>query len=90
MIVFIHIRKILIHEVYYKAGYDTKTEFWKKYHSQNHTSTLELAEIANKTNPGLLITYHTLCWGGTAKQILNEISTLYKGKISVGSDLGIY
>ncbi|NOQ25680.1 MAG: hypothetical protein GQ564_10005 [Bacteroidales bacterium] len=29
---------ILIHEVYSNAGYETKDEFWKKYHSRNYTS----------------------------------------------------
>ncbi|NQU30690.1 MAG: MBL fold metallo-hydrolase, partial [Anaerolineae bacterium] len=50
---------ILVHEVYFKKAFDQKDEFWKKYHAINHTSTIELAELANKANPGLIVLYHT-------------------------------
>jgi ribonuclease Z len=78
---------ILIHEVYYKKGWDQKNEFWKKYHKQNHTSTYELADIAAKTKPGLLVLYHILFWGASEKDLLDEISKKYQGKVIVGSDL---
>lgn len=81
---------ILIHEVYSKAGYDTKDEFWKKYHSRNHTSTFELAELANKVQPKLIVLYHILFWGASDEDLLNEISESYKGKVIVGKDLDIY
>jgi ribonuclease BN (tRNA processing enzyme) len=81
---------ILIHEVYSKVKYDGKSEFWKKYHAQNHTSTLELAELANKTNPKLIILYHVLSWGQSNDELLEEISEFYKGKVVVGEDLDIY
>jgi ribonuclease Z len=81
---------ILIHEVYYKKGYDTKNEFWKKYHAKNHTSTYELGEIANKTKPGLVVMYHILFWGATEKDLLKEISQKYKGKVAVGKDLDVF
>lgn len=81
---------ILIHEVYYQKGFDTKNELWKKYHSQHHTSTYELAEIAQKINPGLIILYHILFWGGKEEDILKEISEVYKGKVVLGQDLAIY
>ena len=81
---------ILVHEVYYKKGYDQKNEFWKKYHSKNHTSTYELGDIANKTKPGLVIMYHILFWGATEKDLLKEILQKYKGKVVVGSDLDVF
>ncbi|MBL7095652.1 MBL fold metallo-hydrolase [candidate division KSB1 bacterium] len=81
---------ILIHEVYCKKMYDKKNEFWKKYHAKNHTSTYELAEIANKTKPGLIILYHILFWGATENDLLEEIAEKYDGKVVVGIDLGIY
>ena len=31
---------------------------WVEYRSKYHTTTTQLAEIANKTQPGLLILYH--------------------------------
>lgn len=81
---------ILIHEVYSGSGFEKKNEFWKKYHSANHTSTFELAEIANKTNPGLLILYHILNWGVSNSELLDEISTSYSGKVVIGEDLEVY
>jgi len=81
---------ILLHEVYYKKSYDTKNDFWKTYHAANHTSTIELGEIASKTKPGLVIMYHILFWDATKEQLLKEISQTYDGKVVVGSDLDIY
>ncbi|PKP34863.1 MAG: MBL fold metallo-hydrolase [Bacteroidetes bacterium HGW-Bacteroidetes-17] len=81
---------ILIHEVYSKSGFDKKNDFWKTYHSSNHTSTLELAELANKAKPGMIILYHTLYWGASDQDLLDEIATIYKGKVIVGLDGGVY
>jgi len=81
---------ILIHEVYYKKGYNTKDEFWKNYHARNHTSTIELADIANQAQPGLIVLYHILFWGATEEDLINEISSTYNGKVIVGKDLDIY
>jgi len=81
---------ILIHEVYYKKEYDTKSDEWKAYHADHHTSTYELAEIANQTNPGLIVLYHILFWGANEEDLLNEISEIYNGKVIVGQDLDIY
>jgi ribonuclease BN (tRNA processing enzyme) len=81
---------ILIHEVYSKSGFDKKDAFWKNYHSQNHTSTYELAEIANKVQPELLVLYHILFWGATEEQLLKEISLRYRGRVILGSDLDVF
>jgi ribonuclease Z len=81
---------ILIHEVYYQKAYDTKDEFWKNYHSRNHTSTYELADIATKAQAKLVVLYHILFWGATDEELINEIAERYKGKVIVGKDLDIY
>ena len=81
---------ILVHEVYSQAGFDKKTEVWKKYHASHHTSTFELGEIAKKTKPGLLVLHHILFWGATDEELLDEISQIYDGLVSVGSDMMIY
>ena len=81
---------ILIHEVYYKKAFDRKDDFWKKYHSINHTSTHELAEMVNITKPKLLILYHTLFWGGNEQDLLDEIAEIYDGVVVVGSDLQVF
>ena len=82
---------ILIHEVYCKKAFEKKNTAWKRYHSANHTSTYQLAELAGKINPGLLILYHTLFWDCSEREVLNEIATQgYHGKVVVGADLQIY
>jgi len=75
---------ILVHEVYSQAGFDKKTEVWKKYHATHHTSTFELGEIAKKTKPGLLVLHHILFWDATEEELLDEISQIYDGLVSVG------
>ena len=50
----------------------------------------ELAAMAEKSKPGLIILYHTLFWGAQNRDLLDEIATIYKGKVVVGNDLDIY
>jgi len=81
---------ILVHEVYSQDGFNRRTNVWKQYHSTHHTSTVELASIANQAQPGLLILNHILFWGSSEDELLGEITELYNGKVSLGSDLNIY
>ncbi len=81
---------VLIHEVYSQAGFQKRPPEWQRYHSQFHTSSRELAEIATKAKPGLLILYHQLFWGTSEDELLNEIRQGYRGKIVSGRDLDIY
>ena len=87
---FSHGADILIHEVYFKKAFDRKDEFWRKYHAINHTSTYELAIIAKETQPKLIVLYHTLFWGGSGEDILEEIAKSYDGQVVVGNDLQIF
>ncbi|MFA5848298.1 MAG: MBL fold metallo-hydrolase [Bacteroidales bacterium] len=81
---------ILIHEIYSKKGFDTKNEFWKTYHSQQHTSTYELGAIASKTNTKLIVLYHILFWGASEQELIDEIRVKYKGRVIVGRDLDLF
>jgi ribonuclease Z len=81
---------ILIHEVYSNSGFNKRNEDWKKYHSEHHTSTIELGEIAGKSNPGLIVLYHILFWGSTEEELLEEIADRYSGKVVAGRDLDIF
>jgi ribonuclease BN (tRNA processing enzyme) len=82
---------ILIHEVYPMGSRATMPD-WPKYRAQYHTSTQELAEIANQSQPGLLIVYHRT--GGLTnfsdEQYLKEIGQGYSGKVVIGHDLEVY
>jgi ribonuclease Z len=81
---------ILVHEVYSQAGFETKSGDWKAYHKAHHTSTRELAEIANRTTPGKIVLYHILFWGSSEKELLKEISDHYSGEVIVGRDLDVF
>jgi ribonuclease BN (tRNA processing enzyme) len=81
---------ILLHEVYSAEQFKTRPEGWQKYHSTVHTSTIELAEIANKTQPKLLVLTHQLYWGATDDSLLAEIGAHYAGEVVSGSDLDIF
>lgn len=81
---------ILVHEVYYHQGWLKKNDFWKNYHQDNHTSTLELAEIASQVKPKILICYHTLYWGATDQDLLDEIASVYSGQVFISHDGQIY
>ncbi|MFW9927055.1 MAG: MBL fold metallo-hydrolase [Candidatus Thorarchaeota archaeon] len=81
---------ILIHEVYSVEGLKIRPEEWVRYHSSVHTSTHELAEIAKKVKPGILVLYHQLFWNRTEEQLLSEITENYEGKVISGKDLDVF
>ena len=62
----------------------------------HHTSSVELAEIANKVRPGLLVLYHRSNPGGGAATpdledvLLDEIHATYKGNVVAGHDLDVF
>ncbi|MCP4215656.1 MAG: MBL fold metallo-hydrolase [bacterium] len=81
---------ILVHEVYSGKKLEERTAFWKKYHPQFHTSTVELARLADKVKPKLLVLYHQLYWGASDDELVKEITDLYKGKVVSAKDLDVY
>jgi ribonuclease BN (tRNA processing enzyme) len=81
---------ILIHEVYFKKGFDQRDATWQAYHAAHHTSTLELGEIAARVRPKLTVLYHILFWGAGAQDLLDEIHQVYDGPVVVGSDLDVF
>jgi ribonuclease BN (tRNA processing enzyme) len=81
---------LLVHEVYSVTGLATLDRRWQSYHSQMHTSSRELAEIARRTRPGLLVLYHQLFWGTPEEVLLSEIQQEYDGPVVPGQDLGVY
>jgi len=81
---------VLIHEVYSAVELENQPEEWQKYHSAVHTSSYELANIANIVKPGLLVMYHQLLWGQTEEELISEVSDRYTGEIVSGHDLDVY
>ncbi len=82
---------ILVHEVYSAEAFKQRPPLWRAYHAQSHTSTVELAELANRARPGLLVLYHQLYWGATDEDLLREIHDAgYDGAVVSAADLDVY
>jgi ribonuclease BN (tRNA processing enzyme) len=81
---------MLIHEVYSSKMFQTLPPEWQKYHSSVHTSSYELAEIASKVRPELLILYHQLFWGASEGELIAEVKEGYDGKVISGNDLQVF
>ena len=84
---------MLLHEVYTQVGYDESKEDWRKYITNFPTSTKELAELATKAKPKLLVLYHQMFFGGakdTEEGLLQEIRQHYAGQVVSAHDLDVY
>jgi ribonuclease BN (tRNA processing enzyme) len=85
---------VLIHEVFAETYEPAAVKNWPAYRAKFHTTTTQLAEIANKTQPGLLVLYHR----GVRlrdreisdEQYLTEIQRTYRGRVVVAQDLDVY
>jgi len=81
---------VLVHEVYSGARYRGRAPVWQRYHASFHTSTHELAELARRVRPELLVLTHQLYWGATDAELLEEIAELYDGAVVSGADLDVF
>jgi ribonuclease BN (tRNA processing enzyme) len=85
---------VLIHEAYSEKYQPADMPNWLQYRPKYHTTTSQLAEIANKTQPGLLILYHRGV-GPRGREIsdeqyLAEVHQIYRGAVVVARDLDVY
>jgi ribonuclease BN (tRNA processing enzyme) len=82
---------VLLHEVYSAVGFPKVPARMQPYHAAAHTSTYELADIATKAKPKLLVLYHQLYFGGaTDDDLVREVSSKYNGKVVSARDLDVY
>jgi ribonuclease BN (tRNA processing enzyme) len=85
---------VLIHEAFSERFRPADMASWDEYRSRYHTTTTQLAEIANQTRPRLLIVYHR----GVAapgheisdEDYLAEIRRTYAGRVVIAHDLDVY
>jgi ribonuclease BN (tRNA processing enzyme) len=64
---------VLVHEVYSAVRFQTRPAEWRRYHARAHTSTIELAALAARAAPKLLVLYHQLYWGTTDEGLIEEV-----------------
>lgn len=81
---------VLIHEVYDAERFKTLSDAWRAYHSVYHTSTYDLADLATRARPKLLVLYHQLYWGGDDAALLRQVRTRYARDVVSARDLGVY
>ena len=79
---------VLVHEVYCEADLKRAPPRGREYFKANHTSTRELAGLARRAKPGLVVLYHLLLAGCTGDDLLREMTQYgYPGEVAVGADL---
>jgi ribonuclease BN (tRNA processing enzyme) len=88
---------VLIHEVLTQSYLAKRPEF-QAYAAKYHTTTTQLAQLAGKAKPGLLILYHhSVAFRpgidsrlSSPEDLLNEVRSGYSGRVVVGRDLDVY
>jgi ribonuclease Z len=88
---------VLIHEVLTHDWLGRRPDFLN-YASKFHTTTTQLAELASKAKPRLLILYHaSIAWRPVVdnqrsrpEELLREMTGRYSGQMVVGRDLDVY
>ncbi len=83
---------VLVHEVYSADRFDlVYGPMHGQYHRNSHTSTRELAELASRAKPKLLVLYHQLYFGPReGVDLEKEIRRTYTGVVVSGRDLAEY
>jgi ribonuclease BN (tRNA processing enzyme) len=82
---------VLVHEVYSAARFAQLSPPVQRYHAGFHTSTRELADLAAKSRPKLLVLYHQMYFGPReGVDLEKEIRQGYSGKVVSSRDLGVY
>jgi len=85
---------VLIHEAYSILEARNTARPTLKFRRRHHTSSAELAEIANTVKPGLLVTYHRAQIRGEQQGpqdvLVEEIQQAYGGKVLAAQDLDIF
>lgn len=84
---------LLLHEVYSETepehGHHNGAD-WPEYMRQFHTSTAQVAEIANQAKPKLLVLYHQILGKVDDEALLKEVRRIYQGKVLSAKDLDVY
>ncbi len=87
---------VLIHETYSEQTYRNVSPKWQRYRREHHTSSRELAELAARVKPDLLVLYHRANAGGAMTLpdpetvLLDEVRRLYKGRVVTAHDLDVF
>jgi ribonuclease BN (tRNA processing enzyme) len=84
---------VLIHEAYSLTEAKNAARPSPEFRRRHHTSSVELAEIANTVKPSLLVTYHRSTAGEGPDQedvLVAEIRRTYNGRVVAARDLDVF
>jgi len=81
---------LLLHEVYNPHGEELKEAHWKEYFGSFHTSPVELAEIARRARPKMLVIYHQVLEKLPESDLIEQFKREYSGNFVFAKDLGVY
>jgi ribonuclease Z len=81
---------ILVHEFISSEGLSRNSEAFQAYHKRSHTTAGDLGRLASEARPGLLVLYHGLHYGLPEAEVLDEIRSVYDGRVVLADDLDIY
>ena len=81
---------LLFHEVISLQGLLQNSPGFQRYHNSAHTTSEELARLANIARPELLVLYHGLFYGTEEESVLDEIGAIYDGEVILADDLDVF
>jgi ribonuclease BN (tRNA processing enzyme) len=89
---------VLIHEVQTKEWLARRPPAFQSYSAKYHINTTQLAELATKAKPRLLILYHASIvlrpgfnqQASSPGQLVKEMRSGYSGEMVIGRDLDVY
>lgn len=79
---------VLIHEAHSPAWLATRPDYFQQFAAKFHTTTTQLAVLAEKAKPRLLILYHYV--SSSPEDVYDEMLARYGGHFVIGRDLDVY
>ena len=79
---------ILVHEAHTPAWLATRPATFQEFADKYHTTTPQLAELARRARPGLLVLYHYS--GLSLEELFDDMAARYDGPFVIGRDLDVY
>ncbi len=81
---------LLFHEVISEEGVLRLPPGFQRIQNNSHTTSRELARLADIARPGLLVLYHGLFFGVEEGSVLDEIRATYDGEVALADDLDVF
>lgn len=81
---------LLLHEVYAQSAHAQADSASKAYFNAFHTSTEQVAAIASRAKPKLLVLYHQVFHGVPEGELVQQVREHYTGAVVSAHDLDVY